>query len=284
MVRIISDSTCDLSPMLISKYDITIIPLHVLLGDEEYEDGVNISPDQIYQWSEASRQTPKTSAPSIESAIQCMKPFLDQGDELICFSISESMSTSANTMRLAAAELGKEDMVTVINSANLSTGIGLLVIEAAIMAGQGIGRDKIQEQILRIIPLVRSSFVVDSMVYLRRGGRCSAITALAGSALRIHPEIIVSEGSMIVGKKYRGKMDRVIIKYAEDLKPLLLHGKKDRVFITHSGCSRQTIDLVRDYLHSLDYFDEILETRAGSVISSHCGPGTLGILYIDNPD
>ena len=284
MVRIISDSTCDLSPMLISKYDITIIPLHVLLGDEEYEDGVNISPDQIYQWSEASRQTPKTSAPSIESAIQCMKPFLDQGDELICFSISESMSTSANTMRLAAAELGKEDMVTVINSANLSTGIGLLVIEAAIMAGQGIGRDKIQEQILRIIPLVRSSFVVDSMVYLRRGGRCSAITALAGSALRIHPEIIVSEGSMIVGKKYRGKMDRVIIKYAEDLKPFLLHGKKDRVFITHSGCSRQTIDLVRDYLHSLDYFDEILETRAGSVISSHCGPGTLGILYIDNPD
>ncbi len=284
MVRIISDSTCDLSPMLISKYDITIIPLHVLLGDEEYEDGVNISPDQIYQWSEASRQTPKTSAPSIESAIQCMKPFLDQGDELICFSISESMSTSANTMRLAAAELGKEDMVTVINSANLSTGIGLLVIEAAIMAGQGIGRDKIKEQILRIIPLVRSSFVVDSMVYLRRGGRCSAITALAGSALRIHPEIIVSEGSMIVGKKYRGKMDRVIIKYAEDLKPFLLHGKKDRVFITHSGCSRQTIDLVRDYLHSLDYFDEILETRAGSVISSHCGPGTLGILYIDNPD
>ena len=284
MVRIISDSTCDLSPMLISKYDITIIPLHVLLGDEEYEDGVNISPDQIYQWSEASRQTPKTSAPSIESAIQCMKPYLDQGDELICFSISESMSTSANTMRLAAAELGKEDMVTVINSANLSTGIGLLVIEAAIMAGQGIGRDKIQEQIFRIIPLVRSSFVVDSMVYLRRGGRCSAITALAGSALRIHPEIIVSEGSMIVGKKYRGKMDRVIIKYAEDLKPFLLHGKKDRVFITHSGCSRQTIDLVRDYLHSLDYFDEILETRAGSVISSHCGPGTLGILYIDNPD
>ena len=284
MVRIISDSTCDLSPMLISKYDITIIPLHVLLGDEEYEDGVNISPDQIYQWSEASRQTPKTSAPSIESAIQCMKPFLDQGDELICFSISESMSTSANTMRLAAAELGKEDMVTVINSANLSTGIGLLVIEAAIMAGQGIGRDKIKEQILRIIPLVRSSFVVDSMVYLRRGGRCSAITALAGSALRIHPEIIVSEGSMIVGKKYRGKMDRVIIKYAEYLKPFLLHGKKDRVFITHSGCSRQTIDLVRDYLHSLDYFDEILETRAGSVISSHCGPGTLGILYIDNPD
>ena len=283
MVRIISDSTCDLSPMLLSKYNITIIPLNILLGDKEYADGADINPDRIYQWSEANRTTPKTSAPSIERAIQCMKPILDRGDELICFSISESMSSSANTMRLAAAELEKEDMVTVINSENLSTGIGLLVIEAAIMAADGMERDKIKERILQLIPLVRTSFVVDTMVYLKRGGRCSAVTALAGSALRIHPEIIVSDGGMTVGKKYRGKADRVIMRYAEDLKPLLLHGKKDRVFITHSGCSREILDEVKEYLLSLDYFDEILESRAGSVISSHCGPGTLGIIFIDNP-
>ena len=118
------------------------------------------------------------------------------------------------------------------------------------------------------------------MTYLRRGGRCSAITAIAGSVLKIHPEIIVEDGAMNVGRKYRGNLDRVIVKYAKDLEPLLLQGKKDRVFITHSGCRKEIIDSVRDYLVSLDHFDEILETRAGSVISSHCGPGTLGILFI----
>lgn len=280
MVKIFADSTCDLSPELIKKYDVTIIPLHIILDDEEFEDGININPDQIFAWSDLHSRTPKTSAPSIETAIQRMKPPLDQGDEILCFSISASMSTSGNIIRLAAEELNKEDHVTVIDSMNLSTGIGLLVIEASIMAREGHSTSEIISRIQEIIPRVRSSFVVDTMTYLRRGGRCSAITAIAGSVLKIHPEIIVEDGAMIVGRKYRGSLDRVIIKYAKDLEPLLLQGKKDRVFITHSGCRREILDDVRDYLASLNHFDEILETRAGSVVSSHCGPGTLGILFI----
>ena len=280
MVKIFADSTCDLSPELIKKYDVTIIPLHIILDDEEFEDGININPDQIFAWSDLHSKTPKTSAPSIETAIRRMKPSLDQGDEILCFSISASMSTSGNIIRLAAEELNKEDHVTVIDSMNLSTGIGLLVIEASIMAREGHSTSEIISRIQEIIPRVRSSFVVDTMTYLRRGGRCSAITAIAGSVLKIHPEIIVEDGAMIVGRKYRGSLDRVIIKYAKDLEPLLLQGKKDRVFITHSGCRREILDDVRDYLASLNHFDEILETRAGSVVSSHCGPGTLGILFI----
>ena len=281
MVRILSDSTCDLSSELTKRYRISILPLHVLLGDEEHEDGTGITPDQIYAWSDAHNLSPKTSAPSIESAVLKMRPLLEDGDELICFSVSESMSTSANIMRLAAAELDAEDRVTVINSANLSTGIGLLLIEAALMAKKGASRQDISRAIEELIPKVRSSFVVDTMTYLRRGGRCGAVTALAGSALKIHPKIIVADGAMNVGKKYRGPIAKVILKYAADLEPELMKARKDRVFITHSGCDEKTITQVKDYLESLHHFEEILITRAGGVISSHCGPGTLGVLFIE---
>ncbi len=281
MIRIISDSTCDLSRDLTQKYDIKILPLHILLEDEEYEDGSGITPDMIYEWSDAHEQTPKTSAPSIDKAVEIMKPVLDAGDEIICFSISDSMSTSGNIMRLAAAELDAEDRVTVINSANLSSGIGLLVLEAAIMAKEGKGLDEICGRIEDLKPLVRTSFVVDTMVYLRRGGRCSTIAAFAGSALKLHPEIVVSEGAMHVGKKYRGKMDKVIERYVKDLEEDLLKAKTDRVFITHSGCDQKIIEDVRTYLEQLDLFDEVLVCRAGGVISSHCGPGTLGVIFLD---
>lgn len=280
MIRIISDSTCDLSPELIRCYGITIIPLHILLGEKEFEDGRGITPDEIYRWSDETKQSPKTSAPSIESAVATMKPFIDQGDDLICFSISETMSTSGNVMRIAAEELEAEDRVTVINSANLSTGIGLLVIEAAIMAENGRSVQEIKDRVDQLKPLVRSSFVVDTMTYLQRGGRCGPIAALAGSALKLHPEIIVEDGAMHVGKKYRGRMDKVIEKYVKNKKEDLLQAKKDRVFITHSGCEEGTVKQISALLEEFAYFDEILLTRAGGVISSHCGPGTLGVLFI----
>lgn len=281
MVQIIADSTCDLSPELIAAYKIITIPLHIVMEEEEYRDGIDITPDRIYEWSDTHDMTPKTSAPSLKDAAAVMKPFIEDGHDLVCFSISESMSSSANVMRLAADELGAADRVTVIDSMNLSTGIGLLVLEAAVKAREGYEADEIADYIRQLIPRVRASFVVDTMVYLKRGGRCSPVTALAGSAFRIHPEIFVEDGVMKVGRKYRGKMDRVIIRYVKDLEDLLLRGKKDRVFITHSGCSDQLLDQVREYLHSLGRFDEILITRAGGVISSHCGPGTLGVLFIE---
>lgn len=280
MIRIAADSTCDLSPGLIEKYGISILPLHVLLGEKEYRDGVDITPDEIYAWADANRTTPKTSATGAGEAIDLFRSFLEAGDEIIVFSISASMSSSYEYMRLAAAELQAEERISVIDSANLSTGIGLLVIEAAVMADKGCSRSDIVSRIEEYRPLVRASFVVDTLVYLHRGGRCSGIAALVGTALKLHPRIMVTDGMMRPGKKYRGKYSKIVLDYVRDMEPELRRARPERVFITHSSIEESVIESVREYLESLEHFGEILVTRAGGVISSHCGPGTLGVLFI----
>ena len=280
MVKIISDSTCDLSQDLLERYDITILPLHILLGEEEYLDGVNISPDEIYAWSDEHKTTPKTSAVAMMDVIEKVKPYIEEGMEVICFSISDDMSTSGNVMRMAAEEMNATQQMFVINSGNLSTGIGLQVIEAAIMAQNGICASEIVEKIEQIKPRVRASFVVDTLTYLYRGGRCSGLAALAGGALKLHPKIIVKNGKMQPDKKYRGNILKATLSYAKDLEPELLNACNDRVFITHSGSDAEVIEEVRKYLEDLHYFKEIHITRAGGVISSHCGYGTLGVLFI----
>lgn len=280
MVKIISDSTCDLSSELLQKYEVSVLPLHVILGESEFEDGQDICPDDIYRWSDEHKTTPKTSAPALDKAMDLLRPYVEAGREVVCFSISEEMSTSANVMRLAAEELDGSHLVTVIDSANLSTGIGLLVIEAAIMAQEGKNAGEIAREIEKLKPYVRASFVVDTLVYLHRGGRCSGLAAMVGGALKLHPRIVVENGKMNPSKKYRGRMDKVLMDYVNDMENDLKDAKKDRVFITHSGCDEETIAMIRSYLQGLQVFDEILITRAGGVISSHCGPGTLGVLFI----
>ena len=281
MVKIIADSTCDLSQEICERYDISILPLHILLGDEEYLDGKNITPSEIYAWSDENRTTPRTSAPSLEDAMDLLEPYARQGRQVVCFSISDEMSASGSVMRLAAGELGAEELIHVVNSANLSTGIGLLVVEAAIMAGEGADGEAIVRRMEELKPLVRASFVVDTLVYLHRGGRCSGLAALAGGALKLHPRILVEDGKMKPGKKYRGNINKVIMSYVTDMEEDLKRAKKDRVFITHSACDVAVVEEVRQYLKSLNHFEEILETMAGGVVSSHCGPGTLGVLFIE---
>ena len=280
MIKIISDSTCDLTKDLLEEYDISILPLHVILGEKDLLDGVTITPDEIYEWADANKTTPKTSAPSIEDAIELIKPYVDNGDEIIYFSISKEMSTSINVINLAADELEATDRIHVIDSANLSTGVGLLVLEAATMAREGMNANDIVAKIEELKPLVRASFVVDTLTYLHRGGRCSSVAALAGGVLKLHPKIVVEDGKMSATKKYRGKMDSVILSYAKEMEEDLKNAKTDRVFITHSGCDEAIIQSVYSYLEELNTFKEIIITRAGSVISSHCGYGTLGVLFI----
>ena len=278
MVKIISDSTCDLSKDLIEKYGIAIIPLYVRLGEEEYKDGVNISPADLYKWSDAHGETPKTAAASVAD----IEEYLDkQGDdEYIIFTISSQMSANFNNCKLAAEDLEMEDRVFVIDSANLSTGIGLQVLRAAELAAEGKKASEIVAYIEGIKGKVRASFVIDTLEYLHRGGRCSGLAAFFGSALKLHPRISVDNGAMHPEKKYRGKIDRCVLDYVKDMEPALKTAQTERVFITHSGCDKEIVDSVRAYLESLGLFDEILETRAGAVISSHCGPGTLGVLFI----
>ncbi len=279
MIKILSDSTCDLSKELVERYDLGIIPLYVRLGDKEYLDGVNITPEELYKWSDEHGETPKTAAPSIEDISKYLDP--KSGDEYIVFTISSSMSASFNNVRLAAEDLEMSDRVYVIDSANLSTGIGLQVLYAAELAKAGKSAKEIVQEIENTKSKVRASFVVDTLVYLHRGGRCSGLAALLGTALKLHPRIAVADGAMHPEKKYRGSSKRFVLDYVKDMEADLKNARPERVFITHSGCDREIVESVRDYLSSLGIFNEILETRAGGVVSSHCGPGTLGVLFID---
>lgn len=281
MIKIVSDSTCDLSKELIEKYDIQIVPLHIVLGEKEYLDSVEITPDEIYAWADANEDTPKTSAIGFEEAMDIVKQVKDTQDEMIVFTISGKMSTTANVFRMVIEELELENKVSVIDSANLSTGIGLMVLKAADMVKEGKSRAEICQEIEEVKKKVQASFVVDTLTYLHKGGRCSSVAALAGGVLKLHPKIVVAEGSMSADKKYRGKIEKAIMDYVQDMEAVLKEADAERVFITHSGCDQEIIDKVYAYLKDMDYFKEILITRAGGVISSHCGPGTLGVLYIE---
>jgi DegV family protein with EDD domain len=279
-IRIIADSTCDLSEPLLKKYDISIIPLNIVLDMKSYMDGKEITPEEIYVWADKNNTTPKTAGPEMGYILEFLKPMFEAGDDIIFIGISEEMSVTCNSVRMAAEELNYKK-IRVINSKNLSTGIGLQVIRAAEYAAQGKAADDIAREIEAARDNIRASFVIDTLTYLQRGGRCNAVTALIGNVLKLKPMISVKEGKMGVEKKYRGKQQLVVRSYAKDLEPQLLKADPTRVFITHSGIDPMIEQETYDYLKSLNYFKEILITRAGGVISSHCGPNTLGILFYE---
>lgn len=280
-IRIVSDSTCDLSAELIEKYDITIIPLCIILGEKSYYDGVDISPAQIYEWSDENKTTPKTAGITFDKLDEFIKPLFESGDDIIYIGISEDMSSTCNTARIYGedAEYGR---FFVINSKNLSTGIGLQVLRACELRDAGKSAEEIVSEIEGARDLVRASFVVaDKLTYLARGGRCTAVTALMANALKLHPEIVVRDGKMGVGRKYRGKTSVAVSAYVDGLMPAFGAADPRRVFITHSGCEDEVIEAVHQRLTELGRFEEILITRAGGVISSHCGPNTLGVLFYE---
>ena len=278
-VRIVSDSTCDLSKELKDKYDIGIIPLTIVMDDQGYKDGVEVTTEEVLKWSNDNKTTPKTSACNLEDAIEFLKPYQENGDEVIYIGISEDMSTTCNVLRLAGEEMEYEGL-HVINSMNLSTGIGLQVLRAADLAAKGKTAQEIYDAITDARADVRASFVVDTLVFLSRGGRCSSVTALLASTLKIKPRIAVTLGKMGVSKKYHGNFNSAIIKYVHEMEDDLLAADPSRVFVTHSPMENPAIvEEIKDYLKSLKHFDEILETNAGCVISSHCGPNCLGVLF-----
>ena len=281
MVKIITDSTSDLSKELLEKYNIDVIPLYIHLGEEEYKDGEEIGIKDAFKWSDENKTTPKTAACSIDDAVKAIEPYKESGDDVIIFTISGEMSSTLQVMKMAAEELEYEDHVFVIDSRNLSTGIGLLIMEAAVMAEEGKTAQEIVDQINEYIPKSRASFVIDTLTYLARGGRCSAVAALVGGMLNIKPKIAVKDGVMGVDKKYRGPYKKVILQYAKELEPQMRNAKKDRVFVTHTPCDDGIVESVIDYVKSLDYFDEVIETEAGTTIGCHCGPNTLGVLFIE---
>lgn len=276
-IKITSDSTCDLSPQQVAAHDILIIPLAVAMGDRNYRDGVDITPADIYAHVAAGGDLPATAANNITQYGDVFTSLLQEYDAVIHLNISAEFSSCHQNALLAAQEL---DNVYMIDSRNLSTGHGLLVLKAAELAEAGMEPAQIAEVLRETTARVDASFILDQLAYLKKGGRCSAVAALGANLLKLKPCIEVKDGKMAVGKKYRGNYEKCVREYVTDR----LSGREDleldRIFVTHSGVDQAYIDAAVDTVKELQPFREICITTAGCTVSSHCGPGTLGILYI----
>ena len=276
-ITISSDSTCDLSQGLVDRYNIHILPMGVTLGDKMYRDGIDITPDQIYAHHEKTGQLPKTSAINMAESADFFAELTKDGSAVIHFTISSSMSATYNNARIAAEDF--ED-VYVVDAKNLSTGSGLLVLAAAEMAQEGMEAKEIAKKVSELADCVDASFVVDNLEYLAKGGRCSAVAAFGANLLQLKPCISVKNGAMGVGKKYRGKFEKTLLSYVADRLADAEDICLDRVFVTHAGCDTDIVESVVNAVKGTLPFKEVLVTRAGCTVSSHCGANALGVLFI----
>ncbi|MBQ1231300.1 MAG: DegV family protein [Clostridia bacterium] len=280
-VIISSDSTTDLSPELIERYNVHIKPLEVVMGDKSYIDGVEATPDDLYEYAERTGTLAKTSATGIGEHIEFFEEMTKDGSELVYLTISSSMSANNNNARLAAEEVPG---VYVVDTKNLSTGGGLLVIAAAELAKKGLSAAEIAEKVSALADYVDASFVVDDLKYLAKGGRCSAVAALGANLLKLKPCIVVKDGSMGVEKKYRGNFATVLKTYIDERLTDADNIDKTRVFVTHAGVDKEVLDACVEQVKKALPWGEVFATRAGCTVSAHCGRNTLGVLFVHKND
>lgn len=277
-IKLMTDSTCDLSQELIKKYDIEVIPLFVNFGQESYKDGQDIDVPTMYQKVRDLNQLPKTAAPSPGTFEIAFKKYLDQGDQVIYLGIGSKFSASFNSARLAKDMIQSDD-VFLVDSLNLSSGSGLLLLKAGDMIASGLSATDIVAQLNLLVPKVRSQFVINTLDYLYKGGRLNALSAFFGGVLRIKPIIKVRDGLMAVGRKGRGKIKNGINIMIKEMLNESEHIDPDFMMITHS-MAKEEAQYIRQTIESQVHVSHIYETHAGCVISSHCGKKTIGILYL----
>lgn len=273
-VRITCDSTCDLNQVL---YENThVVALGVSLGDDFRRDGVDVTADELLRYVADTGDLPKTSAISIGEYEEVFRRYVDGGFDVVHINLSSALSSSHQNAVLAAQEVGH---TYVVDSRSLSSGSGHLVMLAKELVQQGMGAEEIARYLSEKAEKLDVSFVLQTLEFLRKGGRCSAVAAFGANLMKLRPEIQIVDGKMQVGKKYRGDMEKSILAYVRGR----LEGREDvdcsRIFITHSGVPQDIIDKVRDLILQLQPFNEVLVTRAGCTISSHCGPNCLGVLF-----
>ena len=278
-IVITSDSTCDLSRELIAENGIAIMPLSVTLGGKTYKDGIDIVPADIFRYFDETGELPKTAAPSVEEYEQMFRSFTDRGSTVIHFNISSKASGSHGFALAAAKKIGG-NRVFVVDSHALSTGQGLLVMKACDLRAQGKSAAQIYQTVLTLREKVNTSFIPDTLLYLYKGGRCSTLSYYGAKVLSIHPMIDMKEGQLYPKKKYMGKMARCIRSYVNDLAAAYPNYDRTRCFVTHSCADAELVELAKNMVRELFRFDTIIETVAGSIITSHCGRNTLGVLLI----
>ena len=276
-VKITSDSTCDLSPELIEQLEIGILPLTVVLDDQGRLDGQEISPSDIFRHVDAGGELPTTSAVSVAEYLDAFTALRAQYDEVIHINLGSGFSACYQNACLAAQEL---EGVYPVDSQNLSSGQGHVVVAAAQAAKAGKTAAEICSMLEDLIPRVEASFIIDRLDYMVKGGRCSAVTMLGANLLRLKPCIEVKNGAMGVVKKYRGSFEKCLQAYVKDR----LEGRDDivtdRIFITHPACPHSDVELTRSEIEKYQRFSAVTETHAGCTVSCHCGPRTLGILFL----
>ena len=275
-VVISCDSSADIPPEIIKQRSIRVIPLTINMGDKSYKDG-EVCPDDLYEYNKSTGLLAKTSAPNAAEVAAIFEELTADKSAVVHFSISDSMSVSRANAAVAAADF--ED-VYVVDSQNLSSGISLLVLAACDMADSGMSAGEIAENCKELAAKVDTSFVLSRLDYLHKGGRCSGVAVFGANMLGIKPCIQVRNGAMEVGKKYRGRFSDVVANYISDKLSDTDDIVPDRIFVTHSGCEEAEMLKVCEQIKQLNLFKEILLCRAGCTISSHCGPGCMGILFI----
>lgn len=277
-IKLFTDSTCDLSPELIKDNNISIIPLNVTFGDDTYKDGIDITTSKLYEKVKELNQLPKTSAPPPGFIKEAFDPYIEEGYDIIYISLSSQISATYQNALLAAG-MFPENRVFVIDSKNLCTGIGILVMKAVDFINEGLAAKEIARKINELTPYVEIEFVVDTLEYLHKGGRCSTVQKFAGGLLKIRPSIKVVDGKVIPAKKFRGKREKMLKGFLENT--LKAKGNMDerRIFVSHSQ-GEESAKFLKERLEQELEVEEILLTEAGCVISSHCGPNTVAIVYI----
>ena len=278
-IRITSDSTCDLNH-LVEERNIGIMSLQVNLGSDAFRDGVDITPEKIFAFVAETGTLPKTAAPSIGEYEEFFAKELEGYDALIHINISSKSSGSHNFAKTAAESFGGK--VFVVYSKALSSGQGLLVLKACDMRDEGKSAEEIVATLEELRGRINTSFVPDNLDYLHKGGRVSGMVKTVAGMFKIHPQILMDDGQLVPGKKYKGKMSVLIKQYVDDLKELYPDYDKGRCFVTHSCADRELVEAATAKVKEVFEFDEIIETVAGSIITSHCGKGTLGVLFIYN--
>lgn len=278
-IKICADSTVDLSPELLEKYNIAIMPLHVSLGENDYLDGVTIQPDDIYKYYADTKKLPKSGARSTEEYKEFFREQLTEYDAVVHFCISAEMSASYQNAYLASKDF---ETVYVVDSRQLSTGIGLLALDACDMVAKGLSAKEIYERALSRCDAAKSSFIVDTLEFLYKGGRCSALAYLGANILSIKPCLEVKGGLIGVESKPMGKYSRCVAKYCENIRQKITDPDPKRVFVTHTKMDDGLTEEVIDTVKSWGLFDEVLETTAGCTVTTHCGANTIGILYFND--
>lgn len=276
-IKILSDSTCDLSQQQLAQNDITLVPLTVVKGDEQFKDGVTITPADIFAHVANGGDLCSTSANSVGEYEDIFQEYAPKNDGVLLITIGSGFSSCYQNACIAAEEF---DNVKVVDSRNLSTGQGLVVLEACRLAKECASLEELHEKVQAFTEKVEASFLVDKLNYLAKGGRCSSVAALGANLLNLKPCIDVKEGKMGVSKKYRGKYHKCLADYVKERLADREDIRRDVLFVTKTSVSDEEYAAVMAAVKEYGNFETVYETTAGCTVSCHCGPGTLGVLFV----